>query len=111
MNARETNPHAFARARTGAGFWPARDRKSKRQGRKTTGSCWISGLNINLLNVIAKSLEFADHSGGASTLGLGTDGRSPFLVGDALVKNLPDQTAETVSDGPDISDVAEGGER
>jgi len=58
-------------------------------------------------DAIAQTSQFADHLARTHLLGLFADGRPAFLVPHVLVKNLPNQATEPVSDRTDRLGVAE----
>ena len=70
-------------------------------------SSWIACRGSEQLDVVPEASQFADHLPRAYFLGLGAHGGTTFLVADLLVKNLPDQTAQSVSDGADRLGMAE----
>jgi hypothetical protein len=57
--------------------------------------------NERPLDVVPEASQFADHLACAYFLGLGANGGTTFLIADLLVENLPDQTAQSVSDRAD----------
>src|SRR5450759_444548 len=57
--------------------------------------------NWSAFYAIAELFEFPDHPRRAGALGLGTYRRTPFLVAHPLVQNQPEQSAESMGDGPD----------
>jgi hypothetical protein len=57
--------------------------------------------------VVLEASQFADHLARAYFLGLGAHGGTTFLIAELLVENLPDQTAQSVSDGTDGLGMAE----
>src|SRR5216684_3066516 len=50
---------------------------------------------------IAEPLECLDHSGSTGALRLGTYRRAAFLIADPLMQNHPEQSAESMGNGPD----------
>ena len=57
--------------------------------------------------MIAETSQFADHLACTHLLRLFADGRPPFLVPHALVQDLPDQSTESVGDGPNRLSMSE----
>src|SRR5450759_4233607 len=66
-----------------------------------TLSCPGGHWNWSAFYAIAELSEFPDHPRRARALRFGTYRRTPFLVADPLVQNQPEQSAESMSDGPD----------
>ena len=59
------------------------------------------------LSLVAETSQLADHLARAHFLGLDRDGRPAFLITEALVVRLPDQTAQAMADGADRLGMAE----
>ena len=57
--------------------------------------------------MIAETAQFADHPAYAYFLGLGADSQPAFLMADALVEHLPNQTARRWVMAPDRLGMAE----
>ena len=57
--------------------------------------------------MIAETSQFADHLARTHFLRLCADGRPAFLVPHALVQDLPDQSTESVGDGPNRLGMSE----
>src|SRR5688572_16302245 len=55
----------------------------------------------------AETAQFADHLARTHFLRLCADGRPAFLVPHALVQDLPDQSTESVGDGPNRLGMSE----
>src|SRR5215471_12394485 len=66
-------------------------------GSKITRLRRVSGR----LDAISQAPQFLDHLCGACCSGLLAHSRAALLITDALMQNLPDQTAQTMGNGPD----------
>jgi hypothetical protein len=80
---------------------------SDQPGSKISRSCRAARRSRETFDVIAEGAQFADHLARTHLLRLFADGRPAFLVAHALMKNLPNQTTEPVSDRADRLGVAE----
>src|SRR5262249_13756280 len=70
-------------------------------------SSWVAGRSLEKFDAVAEGSQFADHLARASFLRLCTDDEPAFLVAHAFVENLPDQTAQAVSNGADRLGMSE----
>src|SRR5437870_11314965 len=70
-------------------------------------SCRTARWSWDTFDAIAETSQFADHLARSHLLRLCADRWSAFLVPNALVKNLPNETTEPVGDGPDGLSVPE----
>src|SRR5690349_1591930 len=69
----------------------------RQPGSKISPVSWVScGLHA-----ISKASQFFDHLGGARCSGLLTHRRAVFLIAHALMQNLPNEAAQTMSNCPD----------
>src|ERR1700730_10366260 len=62
-------------------------------------SCRAARGSRKPVDVIAETAQFADHLARPHLLRFFADGWSAFLIANALVKNLPNQTTQPVGDG------------
>jgi hypothetical protein len=70
-------------------------------------SCRVGRRSPERFDAIAETSQFADHLARTHLLRLFADDRPAFLVAHALVKDLPNQATEPVSDRTDRLSVAE----
>src|SRR5437773_809225 len=80
----------------------ARDASAPRtRVEKLSRSCHRARGSWHAFDAIPKTPEFADHLRGTRLRALLRDCRSPFLVRDPIVKDLPDKPTEPVCNRPD----------
>ena len=70
-------------------------------------SCRAARWIWDRFDAIAETSQFTDHLARAHLLRLFTDGGAAFFIADALVEQLPNQTAQAMGDGADRLGVAE----
>src|ERR1017187_8804448 len=78
-----------------------RGRKPGTGAKNPTRSCPAGRWKWSAFYTIAELVKFSDHPCCACAFGLGTDGRTPFLVAHPLVQNQPKQSAKPMGNGPD----------
>src|SRR5204863_7586745 len=71
------------------------------QGRKPWRLCWTGLLGIRWFYSIADASELPDHPCSARLLRLLANSGTTFLVTNSLMKDQPDQSTLSMSNGPD----------
>jgi hypothetical protein len=83
-----------------ANNWDSRDILDQ-PGSKISSSCRTAGWRREQLDSVPEASQFADHLARPHFLGLDADRWPAFFIADALVAQLPNQTAQAMGDGAD----------